>query len=252
MIEILFLSIVQGITEFLPISSSAHLILISNQFNFDNKDLTIDLSLHLGSLLAVLLFFKKDFINFLLNKSLLLKIILGSAPTILVGIILIKLNIIDYLRNAKIIAFNTIFFGILLYFSDKSKSIKSFNNEFSIKSSVYIGLMQILSLIPGVSRSGITITGARFLNFGRLDAAKISFLLSIPTLFAVSAYNILKITSLKNLEISYQNYWSIILSFLFSYITLKVFFNFLKNFSLVFFVFYRILLGLIILSFIYL
>ena len=95
MIEIFFLSIVQGITEFLPISSSAHLILISNEFNFENKDLTIDLSLHLGSLLAVILFFKKDFINFLLNKSLLLKIILGSAPTILVGIILIKLNIID-------------------------------------------------------------------------------------------------------------------------------------------------------------
>ena len=252
MLEILLLSFVQGVTEFLPVSSSAHLILISEQLSFDAKGLTIDISLHLGSLLAVILFFKKDITDFLVNKSLLIKIIISSAPTIIMGIILVKFNIIDYLRNTKIIAFSTIFFGILLYFSDKSQSKKNFKNDFSLKSSIYIGLMQTLALIPGVSRSGITITAARFLRFNRIDAAKLSFLLSIPTLFATSIYNILNISNIQNIEISYQNFWSTILSFIFSYITLIFFLKFLKKFSLIFFVFYRILLGIVILTFLYL
>ena len=116
MVEILLLSFVQGVTEFLPVSSSAHLILISDQLNFGAKSLTIDISLHLGSLLAVILFFNKDIINFLVNKSLLIKIIISSAPTIIMGIILVKFNIIDYLRNTKIIAISTIFLEFYFIF----------------------------------------------------------------------------------------------------------------------------------------
>ena len=247
MIETLILSIIQGITEFLPISSSAHLILISG-----NKNINVDISLHLGSLIAVILFFRNEVLNFLKNKLLILKICFGSFPTIIVGIIFVKYNIIESLRNVNVIAFTTIFFGVLLYISDKKGINKKIENNFSLKDSIYIGLIQILSLIPGTSRSGITITAARFLRFNRVDAAKISFLLSIPTLFSVSVYNIFSMSYIDDINITFNNFFATIFSLIFSLITLKFFLNFLKKFSLIFFVFYRILLGLIILIFIYL
>ena len=246
MLEIILLSITQGLTEFLPISSSAHLILISNYINFNNQNLTLDISLHLGSLLAVIIFFKKDIINFIENKSLFFKIIIGSLPTIFVGILLVKLNVIDLLRNTKVIAFTTIIFGVLLYFSDKFEEKKISKNNLTLKEALYIGLLQVLSLIPGVSRSGITITGARFFGFSRIESAKISFLLSIPTLLAVSSYNIFKIIQLKNLDITYLNISAVLLSCIFSLISLKFLIKFLKKFSLVFFVIYRLILGSII------
>ena len=246
MLEIILLSITQGITEFLPVSSSAHLILVSKFINFSNENLTLDISLHFGSLLAVLFFFKKEFLNFLNNKSLFLKIIIASLPTIIFGYLIVKLNIINQLRNINIIGITTILFGLLLYISDKSKSNKNIINNFKIKDSIYIGFAQILSLIPGVSRSGITITCARFLNFNRVESTKISFLLSIPTLFAVCSYNVIKIVQLNNLQITMQNFLGMSLAFAFSLITLKIFINFIKKFSLIFFVFYRIFLGLLI------
>ena len=246
MLEIILLSITQGITEFLPVSSSAHLILVSKFINSSNENLTLDISLHFGSLLAVLFFFKKEILNFLNNKSLFLKIIIASFPTIIFGYLFVKLNIIDQLRNINVIGFTTIFFGILLYISDKSKTNKNIINDFKIKDSVYIGFAQILSLIPGVSRSGITITFARFLNFNRVESAKISFLLSIPTLIAICSYNFIKIVQINILQITMQNFFGMILSFIFSLLTLKIFINFVKKFSLVFFVFYRIFLGVLI------
>ena len=251
MLEILILSVTQGITEFLPISSTAHLILISEFLNFKNENLTIDISLHFGSLIAVILFFKKEIINFIENKSLFLKILIGALPTLIIGFLMVKLNLIEFLRNAYVISFTTIFFGVLLYFADKSVIKKNNINNFSLKDSIYIGLMQCLSLIPGVSRSGISIIGARFLNFDRIQSAKIAFLFSIPTLIAVSAYGILKLIELKNLNITVHNFWAIILSFIFSFITLKIFIKYLKKFSLLIFVIYRIILGFIIFIYVY-
>ena len=119
MIEIFILSLIQGITEFLPISSSSHLILISNYLNFENQSLSIDVSLHIGSFIAVVLYFYKDIINFYENKTLFLKILLSSIPVILTGYILIKTGQIDKIRNLETIAWTTIVFGIFLYLSDK-------------------------------------------------------------------------------------------------------------------------------------
>ena len=121
MIEILILSLVQGITEFLPISSSSHLILFSKFVNFENQGLSIDVSLHIGSFIAVLTFFYKDIFNFIENRELFIKIIISSIPVILIGYILVQTNFIDELRNIKIIAWMTVIFGILLYISDKFK-----------------------------------------------------------------------------------------------------------------------------------
>ena len=251
MLEILILSAIQGITEFLPISSTAHLILLSEFLNYKNENLTIDISLHLGSLIAVIFFFKKEIINFIENKSLFLKIFIGALPTLIVGFLMVKLNLIGLFRNAYVISFTTIFFGVLLYFADRTVIKKNNINEFSLKDSIYIGLMQCLSLIPGVSRSGITITGARFLNFNRIQSAKIAFLFSIPTLIAVSSYGVLKLVELKNLNITVHNLWAIIFAFIFSLIALKIFIKYLKKFSLFIFVVYRIILGFLIFVYVY-
>ena len=175
MIEILLLSIIQGITEFIPVSSSSHLIIFSKYLDYESQSLIVDVSLHIGSFLAVITFFYKEIINFVINKDLFFKIILSSIPVMIIGFFLVELNLIDSLRNIKVIAWMTIVFGILLYVSDKFKLSKDLNNNFTLKNALVIGLFQVLSLIPGVSRSGITITGARFLNFKRVDASKISF-----------------------------------------------------------------------------
>jgi len=251
MVEVIILSIVQGITEFLPISSSAHLILISKYFNFSNENLTLNVSLHLGSLLAIIFYFKKELFNFINNKQLFFKIILGSIPVMIFGFFLIKLNLIDYLKNYKIIGWSTIIFGILLYFSDRVKVKKSINHDFKYRTALYIGLFQILSLIPGVSRSGITISGARFFNFSRVDSVKISFLISIPTLMAASLYNVQNLIVEKNFSVSLLNLLGVFLSFFFSYITIKFLIKFLQEFSLTSFVIYRLILGSIIIIYAY-
>ena len=252
MVEILILSLVQGITEFLPVSSSSHLIIISEFISFEDKGLSIDVSLHIGSFIAVITYFYKDIFNFIENKQLFLKIIISSFPLILVGYFLIQTNLIQELRSIKIIGWMTLVFGILLYISDKFKLEKNIDKNFNYKSAIIIGLFQILSLIPGVSRSGISITAARLLNFKRYDSAKISFLLSIPTLGAVSIFGIKNIILSNDLFFSTLNLFSILLSFLISLVTIKYFLDFIKKFSLNFFVLYRISLGIVLLYFAYL
>ena len=252
MIETLILAIVQGITEFIPVSSSSHLFLFSDFLNFQNKSLSIDVSLHIGSFIAILAYFYKDIINFVKNKELFIKIIISSIPVMFIGYILVQSNLIENLRNIKIIAWTTIFFGVLLYLSDKYKLDKTIENNFNIKSAIIIGIFQVISLIPGVSRSGITITAARLLNFNRVDATKISFLLSVPTLGAVSIFGIKNILISSDISFSILNIMAIFLSFLFSYLTIKYFLKFVKRFNLTLFVIYRIVLGLGLLALAYL
>ena len=252
MFEIFILSIIQGVTEFLPISSSSHLILISKYISFENQGLSIDINLHIGSFLAVLTYFKKDIKNFIKNKDLFFKIIISSMPVMLVGFFLVKFNLIDQLRNIKVIGWTTVVFGIFLFISDKMNVNKSIEKNFNLKSAVMIGFLQILSLMPGVSRSGITISAARFLNFNRYDSAKISFFLSIPTLAAVSIFGINNLIISENLSFSILNFVSIFLSFIFSYITIKVFLKYIQKFSLNIFVIYRVALGVILLIISYL
>ena len=252
MIEIFVLSLVQGVTEFLPVSSSSHLIIISEYLEFNNNNLQIDVSLHIGSFLAVVVFFRKDIVNFIQNKGLFLKILVGSLPVMIVGYVLVKLNFIDEIRNIKVIGWTTLIFGILLYLSDRSSVKKKINSNFTLKSAVLIGFLQILSLVPGVSRSGIAITGARALNFSRYDSAKISFLLSIPTLAAVSIFGLNNLLKSDSFNFSFLILISIIFSFAFSFITIKYFLKYIKTFSLNIFVIYRIFLGICILAIAYL
>ena len=252
LIEIFILSLIQGITEFLPISSSSHLILASEYLNLNNQNLSIDVSLHIGSFIAVLIYFYKDLINFYENKVLFFKIFTASLPIMIIGFILAETNYIEKFRNLETIAWTTIVFGIFLYLSDKFELKKNVNDDFNFKSLMFISILQILALIPGVSRSGIAITAARLMKFKRVDATKISFLLSIPILGAVSIFGLKNILTSENSNFTISNILAIFLSFLISYITIKYFFNFIRKFNLNIFVYYRILLGIMLLTLAYL
>ena len=252
MIEIFILSLIQGITEFLPVSSSSHLILISKHLSFEKQSLSIDVSLHIGSFFAVIFYFKRDILKFLKDKALLFKIFVSSIPVMIIGYGLVETGIIDNVRNIKVIAFTTILFGILLFISDKFKLKKDLNKNFTYKAAIFIGFFQVLSLLPGVSRSGIAITAARLLNFKRVDAGKISFLISIPILGAVTIFGVKNLIYSNNISFTYLNLFSIVISFLFSLITIKFFLKYISKFNLNIFVFYRIFLGMILVFFAYL
>tara|TARA_Y200000002_G_scaffold358430_1_gene341825 strand:- start:75 stop:842 length:768 start_codon:yes stop_codon:yes gene_type:complete len=249
-IEIFILSAIQGISEFLPISSSAHLIIVSSLYEFKSSSLLIDISLHLGSLFAIIVFFQKDLLDLKNNQKLLSLIILGSIPLIIFGYTIYVTEIIYILRDIKIIAWTTLIFGIILYFADKSKFDKKITANLNLKNILIIGLFQILSLVPGVSRAGITITAARILRFNRFDSSKISFLLSIPALAGASALS-LKDLIIQNIQFSYLVFFAVLFSFLFSFFTIKFFLNYINRFSLKAFVIYRILVAAILFLMIY-
>ena len=249
-IEITVLSLVQGVSEFLPISSSAHLIVVSTLYQFQSSSLLIDISLHLGSLIAIIFYFRKDLLNLQSNKHLLLLIMLGSVPLIMFGYIVYYTGLIHVLRDIKVIAWTTLIFGIILYVADKNSNNKKISLDLNIKTILYIGLFQVLAIIPGVSRAGITITAGRFLKFNRFESSKISFLLSIPALAAASLLS-LKDVFVQSYEFNYLVFIAMTLSFLFSYFTVKFFLKYLNQFSLNIFVVYRIIIAIILFLLIY-
>ena len=249
-IEVLILSAIQGISEFLPISSSAHLILVSSLYEFKSSSLLIDISLHLGSLFAIIYYFKMDLLDIKNNKRLLSLIIVGSIPLIIVGYVLYSTGIIYELRDVKVIAWATLIFGVVLYVADRNRFDKKISSNLNLRSIFFISIFQILSLIPGVSRAGITITAARILRFNRLDSSKISFLLSIPALSGASFLGLKDIFS-QSVEFSYLAIIAILTSFIFSFLTVKFFLIYINKFSMNAFVIYRVIIALILFAVIY-
>jgi len=249
-IEIIILSLIQGISEFLPISSSAHLLVVSTLYEFKSSSLLIDVSLHLGSLLAIIFFFRKELFNIKNNQKLLSLITVGSIPLIIIGYIFYKTEIIYLLRDIKIVAWTTLIFGILLYFADKCRFDKKIASDLNLKVILYIGLFQALALIPGVSRAGITITAARIFKFNRFDSSKISFLLAIPALTGASVLGLKDVIN-QSFEFNYLILIATTLSFLSSYFTVKFFLEYINRFSLSIFVIYRIIVAVILFIIIY-
>ena len=244
-IEASILAIVQGFTEFIPVSSSAHLIIISNISKFNISSLQLDISLHLGSLLAIIFYFRKDLLNITKNKSLFILIILGSIPLVIVGYFFYTTGIIENLRNLKVIAWTTLIFGIVLFIADRNSVKNKIDNNLNIKNILLIGIFQILAIIPGVSRSGIVITASRFLNFDRVDSSKISFYLSIPALAGASVLSAKDVIN-NSIDLNFIFIFAIIFTFIISYLTIKYFLIFVRNFNLNLFVYYRIFLAFII------
>ena len=251
-VEILILAAIQGVSEFLPVSSAAHLVLVSKYYAFNNQNLLIDLCLHFGSLIAIIFYFRKELLNFVQNRVFLIKILIGTIPIIPIGYIIYTTGLVNHFRNLEIIGWASLIFAILLYISDKVKVTKKIDTGFSNKSAIIFGLFQIISLIPGVSRSGITITSGRLLGFNRFDSAKISFFLSIPTLAAASILAIYNIYKEGSAELNFLAIIAVIFSFIFSYFTIAIFLNYIRKFSLSVFVIYRILLSLLLLFIVYL
>lgn len=249
-IEIFILSAIQGISEFLPISSSAHLIIISTLYSFYSSSLLIDVSLHLGSLFAIVFYFKDELFDLKKNKKILYLMIFGSLPLIIFGYIFYTTGLIHLIRNIEVIAWMTFVFAIVLYFADKNRFDNKISSNLNLKLILFVGFFQILSLIPGVSRAGIAITASRILKFNRVDSSKISFLLSIPALFGASILGLKDLTT-QSIDLNYLALLAIFFSFLFSYMTVKFFLIYINKFSMNVFVFYRILLAMFLFYIIY-
>lgn len=251
------LAIVQGITEFLPISSSAHLILLPKLTNLPDQGLAFDIVVHFGTLFAVILYYKKEIssilYHFFSNNYHHPDAIIGRGvlvATIPVGIagLLFKDDIETHLRSVEVIAIATIFFGLLLYFADfLHKKRVEFKQKLTILPMFIIGVFQVLALIPGTSRSGITITAALLLGFGYKLATKFSFLLSIP-LIIVSAtligIDIIKTPQHFDLVLLIVGF---AVSFITAYIIIYFFIKFIEQISMTPFVLYRLGLGIVLL-----
>ncbi len=222
----------------------------THDYEFKSSSLLIDISLHLGSLIAIIYFFKDELFDIRKNKRILNLIVLGSIPLIIVGYILYSTNLIYQLRNLEVIAWTTLIFAIILYISDKNRFDKKISSNLNFQSIIFIGVFQIFSLVPGVSRAGITITAARILKFNRVDSSKISFLLSIPALAGASVLS-LKDVFEQSIQFNYLIVIAIISSFIFSFLTVKFFLIYINKFSMNAFVIYRIIIALILFSLIY-
>ena len=249
-LQAIFLAFVQGVSEFIPVSSSAHLVIFSEFLNFNGQSLIFDVGLHLGSLIAIIFFFRNDLLKIKNNKKLLKLIIIGSLPLIIFGYYFISFGIINILRNIEVIGWSTLVFGLLLYYADSFKVVRNLDKDLNTKNIIIIGMMQVLSLMPGVSRSGIIITIGRLLNFNREDSVKISFFLSIPALLGASIISIKDVTN-ESFEFNILLLISILVSFIFSYLTIKYLLIYVQKFSMKIFVVYRIILSFFIFFIIY-
>lgn len=256
-LQVLILSIIQGITEFLPVSSSGHLILLSKFTSFPDQGLEIDVAVHVGSIIAVMIYFAKDIYAMLVSlvrskflpnmqdvsSRLLWLIVIGTIPAVIAGLILHHFGI-EELRNTKLIGCTILFYGIVLGVADryapKSRDIASMR----IRDALLIGFAQCLALIPGTSRSGITITTSRLLGISRREAAKFCMLLSIPSIAGAGllvAWDVYSSGGASNLHYIFSG---IGYSFVASLAAIFVMMRWLKSYSFMPFVVYRVILGL--------
>ena len=250
LIQAIILAIIQGLTEFLPVSSSAHLILISKLVGWNDQGLFFDIALHFGTLLAVLIYFKDDLFQMVeqpirnrgknIMQSDLMILVIATIPAVIAGGLFndwIEAN----LRSSNIIALTSIIFGFLLFASDK---VSSGTKKITLQIGLLIGLAQILALIPGVSRSGITITMGLFMGLGRVESSKFSFLLAIPVILAASVLQIYDLYSGGFSEINYIHLLTgLTTSFVIAYYTIHWFLAFVVRIGMLPFVLYRVVLG---------
>ncbi|WP_394248816.1 undecaprenyl-diphosphate phosphatase [Vibrio profundi] len=253
--EAFILALIQGLTEFLPISSSAHLILPSAVLGWEDQGLAFDVAVHVGTLAAVVIYFRKEVIS-LLNAffgsifkgdrskeaKLAWMIILATIPACVFGL-LMKDFIELYLRSAWVIATTTIVFGLLLWWVDKNSSLASDEYQAGWKQALFIGVAQALAMIPGTSRSGATITAALYLGFTREAAARFSFLMSIPIITLAGGYLGLKlVTSGEPIHFGFL-LTGIVTSFISAYICIHFFLKLISRMGMTPFVIYRLILG---------
>lgn len=257
---IVILALIQGVTEFLPVSSSGHLILLPQLTGTEDQGQAMDVAVHVGTLFAVMLYFWRDVwglvvgtLNLLTgrfqtqNARLVLLLILATIPVIFFGLILKLSGLSDGLRDIKVIGWTMLIFGIVLYWADLRNPTTRTADSWTVRDAVIMGFWQAIALIPGTSRSGATITASRMLGFDRRDGAKLAMLMSIPTIAAsgiligADAYSTVGAEQIRDLMIA------AVLAFLAALVALVLMMQLLRSVSYTPYVIYRVVLGIVLL-----
>ena len=250
-LQLILLSVVQGLTEFLPVSSSAHLVLLSEFLGEEDQGIIFDVGVHFGTLMAALVYFRSDLKKMIINlgshkllseeNNLTTNLVIGVIPILLVGFLLRDfVNL--HLRNSEVIAYATIIFGIFLYIAQLRKGKEDLDSV-NLKQALIIGLFQCLALIPGTSRSGITITAGLFLGLSATAASRFSFLLAIPTIGAIALAELIRVSFIDITDNGAELSIALIISFLVAYISIDMFLKLIDRIGFTPFVIYRLLLG---------
>lgn len=260
LLNLLVLALIQGITEFLPISSSAHLILLPQLTGMVDQGLVIDVAVHVGTLLAVMLYFRADVVMVARGIPRLLRgridspgsrmaflLIIATIPVMALGLVLKETGLVDQLRSMAVIGWTMLIFGIVLYVADKRGAEERIATDWTLRDAIVLGLWQALALIPGTSRSGITITGARLLGFERHDAARLSMLMSIPTIIASGGLTALDLIGNVNSQTLIDGSIAAGLAFVSALLALSLMMRLLNAVSFTPYVIYRIILGAVLL-----
>lgn len=260
--QLLFLSLVQGLTEFIPVSSSAHLAILPNFMNWQDQGLLIDVALHFGTLFSVILYFRQDVAKMFVgafdtirfknspDKRLFLQLVVATIPLVAAGVLVTIL--FGHARQLEIMAWASIGFGLLLYVVDKRVPATKTLGNMNYKSAFLIGLGQCLAVIPGTSRAGSSMTGLRALGYNRPDTARFSCFLSIPAVLAASALMTYKLTQVSEINEIYSDVlWAAALSFVAGYISIGFMMRWVQNSTYTVFVVYRVCLGIFLLGWIY-
>ena len=255
LLQIIVLALIQGITEFLPISSSGHLLLVPAVTGWPDQGVLTDVMVHMGSFLAVIVYFWRDCVTLVKGAidlvrgrmtpwgKLALWIVLATIPAIIFGVFLDKIGFMDVVRSKpQVVAWNAIIFGTLLYVCDRYGATRNLMVNMNLPQALIIGVAQAIAIIPGTSRSGITMTAARAMGFNRVEAARYSFLLSIPANGAASALVIGD--ALKNGEpITGGVIMTGVLTFFVALLAIAFLMRMLRTVSFLPFVIYRVILG---------
>ena len=243
LLQIIILSIIQAVTEFLPISSSAHLLLPSKVLGWPDQGIIFDITVHFATLMAVLIYFRDEFLRFSFYSSkIFVFLVISTLPIMLIALLVEGVG--DYRWSLTSIAYANIFFALLLYISEKTSQQQYLNSDMTAKHAIVIGLFQTFSLISGASRSGTAITGSLFLSYKKSEAAKYSLMLSIPTIlgaliFSFSEYNTLK----EDIHIL-TTFIAFLTTFIVSYLSISLFLGLVKKLGYMPFIVYRLILGI--------
>lgn len=262
LLQLFVLSIVQGITEFLPISSSGHLILVPHFTDWEDQGLLLDVAVHIGSLIAVLLYFWRDIwqmsrdtilypkIGSTLHNKLAIFVVIATLPVIFVGF-LMKDYIGSSLRSMEVIGWMMLVFGIILYLSDRYYPTHKTLTDLKLPAALYIGIAQVIALIPGTSRSGITMTAGRILGFSRIDAARFSMLLAIPTTLGAGVLGGYDIYQSGDAVLLHDAFIAAAFSFVAAFLCIAFLMRWLVKCSFTIFAVYRVFLGAVLLLLVY-
>ncbi|MDC3270641.1 undecaprenyl-diphosphate phosphatase [Alphaproteobacteria bacterium] len=255
-LQYFLIGIIQGVTEFLPISSSGHLVLFAQLTNWEDQGLFTDIAVHFGTLFAVIIYLRKDIYYFFTNifqfkifeDQIIFKIILATLPAIILGYFIYD-YVSLYFRSIQLIALSSIVFAIILFFADRVKMESKGWNRVTYIEALIVGLFQVLAFIPGASRAGVTITGARLLGYDRVNAARFSMILSIPIILASMTLSLINILNEEYVAVNlYQSFFASLVAFITALLSIMFLMRFIKKANFNIFIIYRIFLGIILLA----